>query len=190
MFPLVFPAFSCAVLVGFPSWLAMFVVPACWLACCAARWSAVSCGCMCASYHVRSLFILAFGVCFFSCVLCPLPPSPVSFFRHWLIQCDRCLGFLPLGGGGGSCGWGAGREGHWGGLPPRAGVCVDWALGTQLTMLLTDYFGCCGHWWAEVFLGDSDFLLHMLFRLFCFPPQCPLMCWRWPQTSCVIRLKS
>ena len=31
------PSVFCSVLVGFPSWLAMFVVPACWLACFAAR---------------------------------------------------------------------------------------------------------------------------------------------------------
>ena len=33
-------------------------------------------------------------------------------------------------------------------------------------------------------------ILYVLFRLFCFPPQCLLMCWRWPQTSCVIQLES
>ena len=30
---------------------------------------------------------------------------------------------------GGARGWGAGREGHWGGLPPRAGVYVVFSLG-------------------------------------------------------------
>ena len=55
MFPLAFPAFSCGVLVGFPSWLAMFVVPVCWLARFAARPSAVSCGCM--RSHVCTLFM-------------------------------------------------------------------------------------------------------------------------------------
>ena len=28
------------------------------------------------------------------------------------------------GGGGGARGWGVGRKGHWGGLPPQAGVYV------------------------------------------------------------------
>ena len=52
-----FQALFCSILVGFPLWLAMFVVPACWLACFAARWSVGACGCMCTHSHVHSLFI-------------------------------------------------------------------------------------------------------------------------------------
>ena len=126
VFPLVFPAFPgvnwrwrsiigcvslsvpsifCSVLVGIPSWLTMFVVPACWLACFAAavsRCLQLACIPMC----VACFCIWAFGGCCFSCVfLRPLPP-PFPFFSfvfllfHWLIQCDWCSGVLAWGGGG------------------------------------------------------------------------------------------
>lgn len=70
----------CSILVGFPSWLhvAVFVIPACWLVCFAARSSAGSCGCMRVHCHVRSLVVPSSVRCF-SCFLCPLPPSPISF---------------------------------------------------------------------------------------------------------------
>ena len=47
------PSVFCSVLVAFPSWLAMFVVPACWLACFMARRSAGARGFMYMHSHDR-----------------------------------------------------------------------------------------------------------------------------------------
>ena len=92
--------------------------PRFWLARFAARRSAGACGCIHAHSHVHCL-------CMPSSVL--LPPSPVSFlfffFFFFFFSTDL---FSVTGAQGcwrrGACGWGAGREGHWGGLPPQAGV--------------------------------------------------------------------
>ena len=124
VFPLVFPAFPgvnwrwrsiigcvslsvpsifCSVLVGIPSWLTMFVVPACWLACFAAavsRCLQLACIPMC----VACFCIWAFGGCCFSCVLHPLPSSPVfllfvSFSSSLTYSVWQLLWGVGMGGG-------------------------------------------------------------------------------------------
>ena len=51
----------------------------------------------------------------------PLPPSPVSFLFFFFLSTD----LFSVTGVQRCCrGWGAGRESHWGGLPPQAGVYV------------------------------------------------------------------
>ena len=58
------------------------------------------------------------------------PPSlPVSFLFVPFSFFPLSYSVLPWeggggGGGGGTHDWGVGRKGHWGGLPPQAGVYV------------------------------------------------------------------
>ena len=110
MFPVAFPGFPCSVLVDFPSWLALFVVPVCGLARFTARRSAGACSCMHTHFHVRSLLMSsrAWRVLFLVCFCVPsLPHFPVfSFFlfcfsTDFFFQCDGCSGVFGVGGGGG-----------------------------------------------------------------------------------------
>ena len=76
------------------------------------------------------------------------PPSLPHFFSHCRgISFSTDLFSLTGAQGccrGGARGWGKGREGHWGGLPPRAGVYVvfspgevgHWALNLHLRLTL------------------------------------------------------
>ena len=80
------PIGVCSVLVGFPLWLAMFVGPACRLACFEAGRSAGTYGCMCIHSHVHSLFMplsvwwVLFLLCFASPPFLPRFPSFCFFF--------------------------------------------------------------------------------------------------------------
>ena len=103
VFPLAFPAFSSGILVGFPSWLAMFVVPAWWLACFAARLSAVSCDCMRARSHVRSLLmpLSVRRVFLLMCFCVPSLPSPSRSSSTDLFSVTGAQGCCHRGKGGG-----------------------------------------------------------------------------------------
>ena len=73
---------------------------------------------------VACLCLWASSGCRFSCVFCvPSLPSPFPFFFFFSTDLFSVMGAQWCCHGG-ACGWGVGREGHWGGLPPWAGVYV------------------------------------------------------------------
>ena len=80
----------CSILVVFPSWPAMFVVPMYWLACFAARWSVGVYGCLRAHSHVHCLCMPSsiWRVLFLVCLCVPSLPRFLSFYFFFCFSTD------------------------------------------------------------------------------------------------------